>query len=166
MRFDARVGGVLVAPRRTFDRLADGEARAGDVAWLIVAKLVVQYLPSLTRAFFIGREEGVAAGAQSVLMTAQQVLPDILGILIAGVIMSFFVGKEARGYGRTLELAAYAWIPYLAFELVSSLFFSARGYMPSAHTQQLVDGVAVAWATVAWTLALLAARVPKDEGGT
>jgi hypothetical protein len=166
MAFDARVGGVLVAPRQTFARLADGDARAADIVWLLAAKLLVQDLPALLRAFLLGREEGLAAGAQSLLMATRELLPDILGILIAGVVMSFFVGKEGRGYGRTLELAGYAWIPYLACELAAALFFTARGYLPSPHAQALVDGVALAWATVAWTLALLAARVPKDEGGT
>jgi hypothetical protein len=167
MSFFSRIGGVLVAPRRTFAQLADGQVRGADVAWLLAAKLLVEDLPALVRACFVAGEEGVARGAQLVLVTARNdLLSDILGILIAGVIMSFFVAKESRGYGRTLELAAYAWIPYLACELVSALFFTARGYLPEPHTQQLVDGAALAWATVAWTFALLAARVPKEEVAT
>src|SRR2546429_66660 len=43
--FAARVGGGLVAPRRTRARLAAGEARASDVAWLLVARVVANGEP-------------------------------------------------------------------------------------------------------------------------
>jgi hypothetical protein len=167
MGFFARVGGVLVAPRRTFARLAAGEARTADVAWLLVAKLLAEDLPAMVRAFFVAREESVSNGLQLLLVSVRAVLlRDVLGILVAGVMMSLFVGKAQRGYGRTLDLAAYAWIPYFTLQLGAALFFTARGHEPAERVQQLVDGIGLLWATVAWTLALLAARQPKTEPGT
>jgi hypothetical protein len=162
MKWDARIGGVLVAPRSTLARLADGEARAADVAWLLVAKLVAQDLPSLVRGLLLAREEGIGAGIQALLIAAQALLPDVLGILIAGVVMSFFVGKGARGYGRTLELAAYAWVPYFAVELAVALFYSLRAVAPSPSVQHIVDAVSLMAGGLSWTWALLAARAPKE----
>jgi hypothetical protein len=159
-RFDGRIGGVLVAPRRTFAALAAGAARGGDVAWLLAAKLVASQFPSLVRALSTGRELGALAGVQSFFMVARELLPDVLGILAAGIAMSLFVGKTARGYGRTMDLAAYAWVPYVTLELAAALYFTARGYPPTPQKQQLVDAAALGWAVIAWAIALVAARMP------
>lgn len=155
-----RIGGVLAAPRRTLDALAAGEARAGDVAWLLCARLVAGELPRLVRAWLTGRELGAGVGVQSALAVVRDLLPDIVGILIAGVVMGLFVGKQARGYGRTLDLASYAWIPYLTVALGAALFFTARGYPPSDGTQLAVQLVGLAWAIAVWGVALVAARRP------
>jgi hypothetical protein len=162
MDFFTRVGGVLVAPRATMARLVGGEARARDVVFLLLGKLLAGELPSLVRAWLMFRDAGAGAGLQALFMVTRELLPDVLGILIAGVAMSFFVGKESRGYGRTVDVAAYAWIPYLAFELLAALFFSVRGVLPSPNVQFAVDALAVAWAVAVWTLGLVAARAPKE----
>jgi hypothetical protein len=154
--FAGRIGGVLVAPRRTFARLAAGELRAGDIGWLVLAWLVAAYLPQLVHAALIGRAFGIEAGLQALLATVSALLPDVLGILIAGMMMSFFLPRSARG--NALDLGAYAWVPYLTVQLVGSFALTLRGRAASPMTQQLVTAVGLGWAVTVWALALAAAR--------
>jgi hypothetical protein len=164
--FSERTGGVLVAPRTTLARLAGGEARAGDVAWLMCGWLVAGWMSRLVRALLLGAEAGIESGVMGVLQTCQQLLPDVLGVLVAGVVMSLFVPKGARGAGRTADLAAYAWVPYLAVQLGGSLVFTALGRPPSQAATQWVTGAALTWAVVVWALALDAARAPAPPAAT
>jgi hypothetical protein len=157
--FAARIGGVLAAPRVTLAALVDGEARAADIGWLLVAKLVCGNLPHLVRAL----ASGLADGPIAALSVVAVLLPDVLGVLLAGLVMSLFVDARARGYTRVYEVAAYAWVPYLAVELASALLFTALAMAPPQWAQRLVGSVAIGWAVVVWTLALLAARRAKDE---
>lgn len=153
MSFDERIGGVLATPRKTFARLAAGEARAGDVAWLVVLRLVVGELDRFVRAFAIGREFGAGAAVQEILMTARVVLPDVVGILAAGVMLQLFCRSK-----HAFDLAAYAWVPYLTVTLAGALWFTARGQSPSPRATSIVEGAGLAWAVAAWVVALVQAR--------
>jgi hypothetical protein len=151
--FDERIGGVLSTPRATFARLAAGEARPSDVAWLVVLRLVAGELDRFARAIAVMREFGVGAAAQEVLMVSSAVMPDVVGILAAGMLLQLFSrGKNA------FDVAAYAWIPYLAVQLAGALYFSARGYAPSARTHTIIEGAGVAWAVAVWIIALVELR--------
>jgi hypothetical protein len=156
MGFAERVGGVLVAPRRTLARLAAGEQRAGDVAWLVIGWLVAAYLPQLVHAGLVARALGADNGLQALLVTVSQLLPDVLGIFAAGMVMSLFLPKAARAAG--LDLAGYAWVPYLLVQLVGSLVFTALGTVPSPLVRKAVTAVGLVWGLVIWGLALAAAR--------
>ena len=153
MKFDERIGGVLIAPRATFARLAAGEARPSDVAWLVVLRLVAGELDRFARAIAVMREFGVGAAAQEVLMVSSAVMPDVVGILAAGVLMQLFA--RAR---NAFDVAAYTWIPYLAVQLAGALYFSARGHAPSARAHTIVEGAGVAWAVAVWIVALIEVR--------
>jgi hypothetical protein len=159
LRFSERVGGVLVAPVRTFARLAAGEARASDVAWLMLAWLLAGSLPQVVQALLLGRAWDVQTGAQALLMLVSHVLlADILGILVAGLLLSLFLPRGARGHGQAFDVAAYAWIPYLAVRLGGSLLYTALGRAPSPRAQTAVELAGLAWAVVAWACALWTAR--------
>jgi hypothetical protein len=153
MRFDERIGGVLAAPRSTFARLGAGEARPGDVAWLMAFRLVAGELDRFARAFAVGREFGVGAAAQEILMITRVLLPDIVGILAAGVLLQLFARSK-----HAFDVAAYTWIPYLTVTLADALYFTARGYAPSPRTLSLVEGAGVAWAAATWIIALMTMR--------
>jgi hypothetical protein len=153
VRFDERIGGVLITPRATFARLAAGEARPSDVAWLVVLRLVAGELDRFARAIAVMREFGVGAGAQEVLMVSSAVMPDIVGILAAGVMLQLFARAK-----NAFDVAAYAWIPYLAVQLGGALYFSARGYTPSARAHTIIEGAGVAWAVAVWIVALIEMR--------
>ncbi len=160
MRFDERIGGVLVAPRRTFARLAAGEARAGDVPWLLLAKLVIDELPQLVRAALALVAVGPGYALTLVLASLNDLVLDVFGILAAGLVFGLFVRRGPGGGAKAgaLDLAAYAWIPYFAVGVAAALVFTAVGHPPSPRARHLVDGVALAWAVAAWAVALVAAR--------
>lgn len=161
MRFDERIGGVLAAPRRTFARLAAGEARPSDIAWLLVFRLVAGELDRLARAVGVAREWGVGAAAQEVLVVASVVLPDVVGILAAGVMLQLFSrGKHA------FDVAAYAWVPYLTVQLAAALVYSARGTVPGAQAHALIEGLGVAWALAVWIVALVETRKQPAEAAS
>lgn len=157
-----RLGGVLVAPRATLLRLADGEARAGDVAWLMCGWFVAGWMPLLVRAVLTGAEAGFDAGLLSLMQTFRELLPDVLGIFVAGMVMALFVPKGARGHGRSADLASYAWVPYVTVQLAGSIAYSIAGRPPSDAAQKWVTGAALAWAIAVWALALDAARTPSS----
>jgi hypothetical protein len=153
VRFDERIGGVLVAPRATFARFAAGEARPSDVAWLLVLRLVAGELDRFARVIAVGRELGVGAAAQEILTVSSAIMPDVVGILAAGVILQLFVRAK-----NAFDVAAYAWIPYLALQLAAALWFSARGVAPSARAHDVVQGAGVAWSVAVWVIALVELR--------
>ena len=75
MRFDARIGGILVAPRRTLARLVDGEARARDVVWLLAAKLVAGQLPEVVRAGLLARGASAVSEAAAECLRVERGRP-------------------------------------------------------------------------------------------
>ena len=159
MRFDERIGGVLAAPRRTFARLGAGEARPSDVAWLVVLRLVAGEVDSLARAVGVAREFGPGAAAQEILAASRPVLPDIVGILAAGVVMQLLSRSK-----RAFDVAAYAWVPYLAVQLAGALVYTALGTAPSAQGRAVIEGVGLAWAAAVWIVALVELRkLPAEE---
>jgi len=70
--------------------------------------------------------------------------------------MSLFLPRTARSQG--LDLAGYAWVPYLLVQLVGSFVFTLRGRAASPAMQQLVTAIGLGWAVAVWALALAAAR--------
>ncbi len=153
MTFDERIGGVLVAPRKTFAALAAGGARPSDVAWLLILRLVAGELDRFAHVIAVAREFGPGFAAQEILMVSTAVLPDVIGILAAGMMLQLF--SRAK---HAFDVAAYTWIPYLAVQLAGALFFSARGHAPSARTRDLLEAAGVAWAVAVWVVALVEAR--------
>lgn len=158
MRFDERIGGVLAAPRATLARLAAGEARPSDVAWLVLLRLVAGELDRFARAIGVARDVGVGAAAQEILMVSSAVMPDVVGILAAGVMLQLF--SRAK---RAFDVAAYAWVPYLAVQLAGALYFSARGYAPSARARAIIESAGLAWAFAVWIVALVEVRKLEPE---
>jgi thiol-disulfide isomerase/thioredoxin len=168
--FLRRIGGVVVAPLATMRVLArGGGAKAvADVGWLIALRLVAGELPSLVSAGARTVKLGLGAGLQALLLTVGQIAPDVLGILVAGLLLSLFAGRKRDDAGREPEratpydLAAYAWVPYLAGRLVFVLGAIASGHVPSSAAQRIADVGALAWALVAWVAALVALRERSD----
>jgi hypothetical protein len=153
MRFDERIGGVLIAPRKTFARLAAGEARPSDVALLLILRLVAGELDRFARAIGTARDIGVGAAAQEILASTSVVLPDIIGILAAGVLMQLFTRAK-----HAFDVAAYVWIPYLVVQLAGALAYSALGHAQSPRAHVVLEWAGVAWAAAAWIVALVEAR--------
>jgi thiol-disulfide isomerase/thioredoxin len=164
MGFFARIGGVLVAPRKTLGRMvAAGESRGGrDVALLLVLRVVAGELPRLVRALMRGVDLGLLAGLQSLSRTTAEVLPDVLGILAAGVALSLLGGRRETAEGQkridAFDLAAYAWVPYLAATVTLGIAFMVTRRPPTPAMRLAGEGIALGWAAAVWLCALLALR--------
>jgi hypothetical protein len=159
MTFFERVGGVLVAPRAALSAAAarsDGRG-ATDAAWLIAAKLLAGELPRLVRAGVRGIELGLGAALQGVLMTLQEALPDVILVMLGGLVMSMFSGPRPAGNQRpaeAIDVAAYAFVPYLAVQLAGALLYTALGHPPSHRATLVLRGVGLVWAAAVWTIGL------------
>ena len=153
MTLSERIGGVLVSPRKTFAQLAAGAARPSDVALLVILRLVAGELDRFARAIGTARDIGVGAAAQEILATTSVVLPDIVGILAAGVIMQLFARAK-----NAFDVAAYVWIPYLAVQLGGALLFSALRHAEPPRVHVILEWAGVAWAAAAWMVALVELR--------
>ncbi len=196
MSFAERIGAVLIAPARAMEAAAAAPAGQGarDVVWLVAARLVAGEAPRLVRAGARLGALGFGAGVQGFAAAASQVLPDVVGILIAAMLMSLFTpvrekasdaknsndsksdstgkaqniaesrngdskkGEAKKQRAASVDVAAYAWVPYLAVELTGALIFTALGRVPSPAARYVTDGIALAWAALVWALGLRALR--------
>jgi hypothetical protein len=169
-----RVGGVLVAPRRALALAAEAPAGRGlaDVTWLIAAKLVASEAPRLVRAGAKLVGLGVGDGLRAFVDAAAQVLPDAVGVLVASMVMSLLVPASAtpatpepstKLRAGAIDLAAYAWVPYLAVELAAALAFTALRRAPTRIEHGAITAVALAWALAVWVVGLLALRARRPE---
>ncbi|HZS35899.1 MAG TPA: hypothetical protein VFF06_03685 [Polyangia bacterium] len=166
--FAERVGGVLVAPRRALEAAARApQGRGvGDVTWLIAARLVAGEAPRLVRAAARLRAFGVGAGVQSLASVAGQVLPDVAGVLIASMVMSLFLPASRARAGSPIDVAAYAWVPYLAVELLAALAFTALGRAPSPTEKHVADAIALGWALAIWIVGLIVLRREREAAAS
>jgi len=62
-----------------------------------------------------------------------------------------------------IDLAAYAWVPYLAVELAAALAFTALRRAPSRIEHHAVAALGLAWALAVWIVGLLALRARRPE---
>ena len=86
--FADRIGGILTAPLATL-RDAAGEGRgATDVALLIGFKLVAGSTQELAAALSRGIDTGVVSGLMAAISVLAQVLPDVVAILVGGILLS------------------------------------------------------------------------------
>jgi hypothetical protein len=154
-----RVGLVLVAPREAVRQTVAGRG-AADVAWLLVARVACGETPRLARALARLVEGEVGPALMGLLAAASAVLPDVLGILIGAILLAFFAGRQKprNTIDRTLDVAAYAWVPYLVVELAGALVWTALGREMRPREEIGVDVLAVGWATAVWILGLIELR--------
>ena len=166
--FAERVGGVLTNPSAALTRVASGEGGLSDVTALLCLRIAAGETPQIARAVFALRHLGLGPALQQLVQTVSTVLPDVLGILIGGVALSLFRGagasthgvdgaKEARpawAKGRELDLAAVAWIPYLAVKVVYALLFTALQRPALPVEEHVFDAIAVGWSVAVWARAL------------
>lgn len=160
----ARLGGVLVAPRATLEALSRGGARAGDVAWLIVARALIVGAPRLARAVVRGLEYGPMAALQGVLMTAQAVVPDVIGVTLAGMLMSLAVSRRRAPSGAdAMDVAAYAYVPWLAIWIATAAYGAIAGAPLPEPASQVALAVGLGWGAAVWALGLAALRRARAE---
>lgn len=160
----ACIGGALVSPRSTLRRIAlTDEGGLGDVGLLLGARFLVDAAPSLARALlWLPRGEPLPA-IQGVLQTLSRLLPDVVAIVLGALALALFAGRgrdAAAGRGRELDLAAYAWVPWVAVQVAAMAIHVALGRVPSATERQLAQLVGLTWSAVLWATALWVLRHP------
>jgi hypothetical protein len=160
--FVERVGGALVTPRATMRAAATAPPGRGtaDVALLIALRVGCGNLPQLLRALFRAVDVSVAAGLRSLLSIVDEALPHVLALLLGGVLMSLFDRRRRQppAPASALDVAAYAWIPYLTVELTATLAATAVGRPFSPQARLAIGIVGLCWAAAVWAIGLAARR--------
>ena len=146
-----RIGSILVSPKEGVRQIAAGQGVA-DVTFLIIARVFAGETPRIARAMVRGWEGNPSAAVSGVLAAATAVLPDVLGILIGAILLSLLGGRKKPD--RTLDVAAYAWIPYLAISLAGALLFTAIGRPMKPIEEYMISGIALGWSTIVWLIGL------------
>jgi hypothetical protein len=150
-----RIGSILVSPREGVRQIVAGQG-VTDVTFLLIARVVAGETPRLARSLVRGWEGNPSAAVSGVLAAATAVLPDVLGILIGAILLSLLGGRKKPD--RTLDVAAYAWIPYLAVSLAGALAFTAIGRPMKPIEEYVINGIALGWASLVWLIGLVELR--------
>jgi len=167
-RYWARIGGMLAAPATTIRALRAAPAGQGarDVFWLVLLQLVIGDLASLVRAFLRGHEVGYGYTLGAVMAIVGHILPDLLVIVVGGLALTVFTRRAAHNSDEATpyDLAAYAWVPYLAVQIAFSIVgggLGLAGLWPASWSPAIFDraaivlgigcGVAV-WSLTLWIL--------------
>lgn len=172
--FFALVGGIVVRPRATLAALVEGQGRLWHVLVLLALWAVARETQLFARAVLGYRFFGVSGVLLTVKRAVEQVLPELLAILLAGLVLELLVRKERQQASRAAVMAGYVWIPYLVVQLGERFVFSAFGRAPSAGERHGIEALALAWCGLLWLAGLWALRElrraeprsePPSEGG-
>ena len=158
MTFSERIGGALVRPRALLSDGAAARHGVSDVAVLLALRVVAGETPLLARGVLGVPVLGPAALLRGVVQAVQSILPDLLGILLGGMLLGLLAGKRGAGRGREQEMAAYAWLPYLAVTLAKALLDTALQRLPSRAEELATTALALGWSALVWGIALVEAR--------
>jgi hypothetical protein len=170
----ARIGGMIVAPRRTLQRLT--ETKQGTVFEVLVYMVLVAVIVSpieAGRALLMARTSIGESAMILVTLVADRMGAAIGGLLGAAVVLSIIERvrkKTVLGFDRALDVASYLLVPHLLL-CIAGFMLSAYGlelwWMPhrrivgSAEIVLLRVAVAFGWSLVlfGW-LAVRIARSP------
>ncbi len=147
--FGERLGRAILFPQRASAALCAGEPGGlRDAALLFVPRLLAGDVRRLSLELIQVRDGGPAAALQLLMDAASGLLPDVLGILLGGVVMSLLLGKRERQLrpGLTVDLAAQAWLAWLFVHVLAALAQTLLQRPPGPALTAAVQWVAlVAW---------------------
>ncbi len=154
-----RVGGVVVHPRATLRAAAaTGEGGLRDVAILLALRILAGETLTIAKAFLALPSLGLGGMLRELSRAEMAIVPDVVGILIAAVLMALLAGKKARAAkGSELDVAAYAWVPYLVVSVSTALILSIAGYS-GGLVEKVAIVIALGWSAAIWILGLLELR--------
>lgn len=156
MRFLDRVGLALVAPARAFAAVdAEGERGRGglpDAFRLLGLKFLALELKALVAIGWMLLLRGDVMRGVTLFggRLSATLGTDLILILGAGAVVTVAAGRR-RSPARDFDLAAVAWIPYLAVELAAQLVFTAARVSPSRGVSDAL-GVAALGAMAVWVI--------------
>ena len=149
--FVDRVGAALVAPGRAFAEAEAGRGGAGDVAWLLLAKVVCGEARAVVAAVWTMVAMDPMAGLSALARQVQAAAGlDLLVWAGAGLVVTAAAGRR-RSPARDFDLAGVAWVPFLAVGVVASLAMTLAGWTPP---RAVTDGLGLG--ALAWTLGRVA----------
>jgi len=161
-RLPARVGALLVSPRRALaevDRLGGG---VRDAVWTALLVTVCVRLADVQRAF-IGWDAAPLSVLRPVLMViASELQRPVVMAVLAGVVITILAGRGKRDPSRDAELGAVCLIPYFVVRAVFGTLDlePLLGPLPQ-KVDQLATGLALVWVIL---LVGLSVRVARRRG--
>jgi hypothetical protein len=160
--FVERVGGVLVAPRATLPRAAAAHAGLRDLWILLGLRLFAGETIRLVRAALAIRPLGARAAFAEVVRALTAVGPELLAVFAGAIVLGLAAGRRGRSNLGELDLAVYAWVPYLAGTAAIALVDTALQRAPG-RAEEILGWLSMAWAAAVWGLALWTARSAPAE---
>jgi hypothetical protein len=123
-----RLGGMLLAPRRTLEEaLASGRGGLGDlVAWLAL-QVVAVHLARLAIAFVYMFKVSYASGVSMLLNTIADAVWVPLAAVLAASLVAGQLSKGRAGRARALDLCCLAGLPLIGLQLGASLVVALAG---------------------------------------
>jgi hypothetical protein len=152
--FVERIGRAILFPQQASKALCDGQPGGlRDAAILFVPRLLISDVQRLTMELTEHGGGGLRGVMQLLVDAVGALLPDVLGIVLGGVLMSLALGERERQLrpGLTVDLAAQAWLGWLFVHVLVALFQTLlqRPLGPSLSA-------AVPWiAFIVWVLYIL-----------
>ncbi len=152
--FVERIGRAILFPHAASRALCEGQPGGlRDAAILFVPRLLVSDIQRLTVELTQVGDGGVGNLVQLLVNTAGALLPDVLGIVLGGVVMSLVLGEKERllRAGLTVDLAAQAWLGWLFVHVLVALGQTLLQRQPGPRL-----GAALPWLAFAvWVLYIL-----------
>lgn len=161
-----RVGGILVAPRRTMaGLLAGGRGGMEDLAILLGLQVLALQLPHLVRVIWFALAVNPRAGLLNLFnLLVQAALVPLLGALVGSMLLGWLSPKEADR-SRNLDLASLAAVPMLVLQVLAGvvLWLLGAAALRTLGLVVLVGGVAWFVVLLALARALLREQPPRPD---
>jgi hypothetical protein len=160
-RYTARLHAALLRPRAAAEALCRGGAGGlGDAAPLLALRLLASEGQVLVRGALRVPLEGAGALGAALLQAASALVPDLLlmagGAVLLGVLLRG--GERLLRPGLTVDLAAQAWVAWVAVHALAALGFTLLQRAPGEGTRTAVQVLALGAFARAWGYAFAAAR--------
>lgn len=162
MTFAERVGGALVSPRATLPRAAAAGAGLRDLAILVALRLFAGESLRLVRAALALEPLGARAAMGELVRAVLAIGPELLAVFAGAIVLGLAAGRRDRGKGSELDLAVYAWVPYLAVTCATALADTALQRVPG-RPEEVATWIGMAWSAAVWGVALWTLRARPAE---
>jgi hypothetical protein len=152
--FGERIGRAILFPQQATRAL--GASQPGglrDAALLFLPRLLISDVQRMTLELTQLGDGGARSIVTVLLDAASALLPDVLGILLGGVLMSVALGQRERLLrpGLTIDISAQAWLGWLFVQVLAALGQTLWQHEPGARFRAALPWVAFA----VWVLYIL-----------